>query len=212
MSDDIFLNKYRIPSARAQWHDYDGGAYFITICTQNRVHHFGEIKNGEMHLSDIGEYAQCSITAMPQHNPYAQVPVFVVMPDHIHLVVFIDDGDGEMAPPVGTVPPVETVHAPSLQSTRQSTQNPTQPTPPSVPANRWKSATVDRQMQLISRRKRRLACAIGNFKSAVTKFAHEKHVPFVWQTRFHDHIIRNATELNRIARYIDNNVADWDPS
>ena len=199
MSDDIFLNKYRIPSARAEWHDYDGGAYFITICTQNRVHHFGEIKNGEMHLSDIGEYAQCCIRAIPQHNPYANVPVFVVMPDHIHLVVFIDDN-------VVAVPPVETVHAPSLQST----QNPTQPTPPSVPAKRWKSATVDRQMQLISRRKHRLACAIGNFKSAVTKFAHEKNVTFVWQIRFHDRIIRNTTELNRIVRYIDNNVADWE--
>ena len=122
------------------------------------------------------------------------------MPDHIHLVVFIDDN-------IGTALPVETVHAPSLQST----QNPTQPTLPSTPnANRWKSATVDRQMQLISRRKRRLACAIGNFKSAVTKFAHEKNVPFVWQTRFHDRIIRNTTELNHIAQYIDNNVADWE--
>lgn len=65
-------------------------------------------------------------------------------------------------------------------------------------------------MQLISRRKHRLACAIGNFKSAVTKFAHEKHVPFVLQTRFHDRIIRDTTELNRIAQYIDNNVADWE--
>ena len=152
------------------------------------MHHFGEIKNGEMHLSDIGEYPQCCIRAIPQHNPYANVPVFAIMPDHIHLVVFIDDNDG-------TVPPV---------------QNPTQPTPPSIPANRWKSATVDRQMQLISRQKRRLACAIGNFKSAVTKFAHENHVPFVWQTRFHDHIIRDTTELNHIAQYIDNNVADWE--
>ena len=132
------------------------------------------------------------------------------MPDYIHLVVFIDDNIGT-TPPVGTVPPVETVHAPSLQSMQNPTRQSTQPTSPSTPnANRWKSATVDRQMQLISRRKRRLACAIGNFKSAVTKFAHEKHAPFVWQTRFHDHIIRDTTELNRITQYIDNNVADWE--
>ena len=43
----------------------------------------------------------------------------------------------------------------------------------------------------------------------MTKFAHDKNVSFVWQTRFHDHIIRNATELNRIAQYIENNVANW---
>ena len=206
MSNDHFLNKYRKLSARADWHNYNGGAYFITICTQNRVHHFGEIENGEMRLSDIGKYAQQCIAAIPDHNPYANVPVFVVMPYHIHLVVFIDDN-------VGTVPPVETVHAPSLQSTQnptQSTQSTQNPAQPSAPANRWKSATVDRQMQLISHRKHRLSCAIGNFKSAVTKFAHEKNVLFVWQPRFHDHIIRNTTELNRIAQYIDNNVANWD--
>lgn len=57
IKDNVFLNKYRIPSARAEWHDYNGGVYFITICTQNRVCYFGEIKNGEMRLSDIGEYA-----------------------------------------------------------------------------------------------------------------------------------------------------------
>ena len=42
MSDEKFKGKYRIKSARASWHDYNGGAYFITICTKNRVHYFGE--------------------------------------------------------------------------------------------------------------------------------------------------------------------------
>lgn len=39
-----YKNKYRVSSARASWWDYSwAGAYFITICTQNRVHYFGEI-------------------------------------------------------------------------------------------------------------------------------------------------------------------------
>lgn len=38
-----FQNKYRVPSARAPWHGYNGGVYFVTICTQNREHYFGEI-------------------------------------------------------------------------------------------------------------------------------------------------------------------------
>ena len=44
MMDDKFQNKYRIPSARLQNWDYaSDGAYFITICTKNREHYFGEI-------------------------------------------------------------------------------------------------------------------------------------------------------------------------
>ena len=61
MSDDKFQHKYRIESARASWHDYDGGSYFITICTKDREHYFGEIVDGGMVLSDIGKYAALSL-------------------------------------------------------------------------------------------------------------------------------------------------------
>ncbi len=41
-----FQNKYRIPSARLQlWNYGSNAAYFITICTQNRAHFFGDIMN-----------------------------------------------------------------------------------------------------------------------------------------------------------------------
>jgi putative transposase len=50
---------------------------------------------------------------------------------------------------------------------------------------------------------------IGSYKSAVTKFIHAKGFAFGWQSRFHDHIIRNERELNKIRRYIDNNPARW---
>ena len=50
-----FQNKYRIASARLQNWDYRwSAAYFITICTHNRKHFFGEIENGEMYLSPQG--------------------------------------------------------------------------------------------------------------------------------------------------------------
>jgi hypothetical protein len=52
---DKFQNKYRIPSARAVWHDYNGGDYFITIYTAGKEHYFGEIKNGEMMLNTLGQ-------------------------------------------------------------------------------------------------------------------------------------------------------------
>jgi len=43
MSDNKFKGTYRIPSARAQWHDYEGGEYFVTICTPTHGHFSGNL-------------------------------------------------------------------------------------------------------------------------------------------------------------------------
>ena len=189
MSRDLFQNRFLIPSARAAWHNYDGGIYFVTICTAGREHYFGEIANGEMQLSEIGRYTDECIQNIPQHNLYANVPLYVIMPNHIHLIMVIDD-----------VPsPVETVHAPSQMHAPSQTQQ-----------SRWLDENVNEKMQNISQRKNKLSFAIGNFKSAVTKFANQNQILFAWQTRFHDHIIRKTDEMNRIAEYIETNVLRWE--
>ena len=90
MSEDRFHDRYRIPSARAQWHNYDGGEYFVTVCTRNREHYFGEIAGGEMHLSEMGQYAHEQMRDITIHYPYAEIPLWVVMPNHIHAIVIID--------------------------------------------------------------------------------------------------------------------------
>src|SRR5690606_30576081 len=87
---DRYKNKYRIPSARAQWWDYGwNGAYFITICTQNRVHFFGEIKEGKMTLSRLGVIADMLWHEIPNHSKYAELGDFVVMPNHIHGILIL---------------------------------------------------------------------------------------------------------------------------
>ena len=192
MSDDKFQDKYRIESARAWWHDYDGGAYFITICTKDREHYFGEIENGEMVLSEIGEYTRQCIEQIQQHNSYAEIPLYVIMPNHLHLIVYI----------------VETVHAPSPQTQNDNHISETVHAP-SLQPNRWKHDVVDEEMQFISKQKHRLAVAIGNMKSAVTHYANQTSNYFAWQPRFYDRIVRDLPEMNRIATYIENNVANW---
>lgn len=53
---DKFQNKYRIPSARAPFWNYGWNAlYFVTICTDHRICWFGQVVDGEMVLSEIGE-------------------------------------------------------------------------------------------------------------------------------------------------------------
>ena len=64
-------------------------------------------------------------------------------------------------------------------------------------------------MQIVSHQRGLLSTTTGGIKRAVTRFAHRHQIPFAWQSRFHDHIIRNTDEMNRIAKYIENNVAQW---
>ena len=184
MCEEIFQNKYRISSARADWHDYNGGMYFVTICTKGKEHYFGEIFGEKMHLTVIGRYAQECIRQISQHHPYAEIPLWVIMPNHIHAVVIID---GKKTPHnkriIDRLPGknVETFHETSLQkSTRKATQ-----------MQSW------------------LSVVIRQYKQSVTRFANRNNISFAWQARFYDRIIRNTDEMNNIAKYIEENVAKW---
>lgn len=87
-----FKNKYRIPSTRLQTWDYSkNGAYFITICTQNREHFFGNIQNGMMQLSEIGKLAERYWLEIPEHFPFVELGNFVVMPNHFHGILIINN-------------------------------------------------------------------------------------------------------------------------
>ena len=86
-----FKNKYRISSARLQTWDYsNNGAYFITICTQNRHHFFGKIQNQEMQLSEIGKLAEQFWLEIPNHFPFVELGNFVVMPNHVHGILIMN--------------------------------------------------------------------------------------------------------------------------
>lgn len=95
---DKFQGRYRIPSARATFHDYNGGTYFVTVCTAGREHYFGEIVRDcnptamteqQMVLSPMGQYADKCWREIPQHFPDAEIPLWVVMPNHIHGIITI---------------------------------------------------------------------------------------------------------------------------
>ncbi len=93
---DLYKNKYRIPTARAAWHDYNGGSYFVTICTKNRECYFGHISNGEMGYSDLGQSSINCLEQIPAHFPHVEIPTFIVMPNHIHAIIIINALDPNM--------------------------------------------------------------------------------------------------------------------
>jgi REP element-mobilizing transposase RayT len=87
-----FKGLYRNETFRAQWWDYRSeGSYHITICTENRVHYFGEIINEQMCLSEIGKLAHQFWSEIPKHFPHIQLDEFVIMPNHIHGILIIRD-------------------------------------------------------------------------------------------------------------------------
>ena len=89
---DKFRNKYLILSSRLQNWDYsDNGYYFITICTKERKHYFGEIINHEMKLSNIGKITKQYWLEIPRHFSFVELDEFMVMPNHIHGIVIINN-------------------------------------------------------------------------------------------------------------------------
>ncbi len=77
-------------SIRLKGYDYlQAGLYFITICTQNRLHFFGEIQNGEMVLNDAGMMINTVWDEIPIYYNGFNLHEFVVMPNHVHGIIQI---------------------------------------------------------------------------------------------------------------------------
>ena len=205
---DKFQNKYRIPSARHPHWDYRwAGAYFITICTQIRIHYFGEIQNGVMNLSNVGVIADILWHEIPHHAKNVELGAFVVMPNHIHGILILTGNDDDTNNDNDNVN-VETGHALSLPPTDTPTDIPTdKSTDKSTEINSIEKTIGQQRFQNIG--KNSISSIVGSYKSAVTKHAHRLGFEFEWQTRFHDHIIRDEKSFNTISNYIINNPVNW---
>lgn len=179
---DRFKNKYRIPSARAGWWDYAAdAAYFVTICTKNRVLYFGTVVDSVLELSEIGKIAHRCWAAIPEHFPSVILGEFVIMPNHLHGIVVIDKENA-----IADDNPVETLHATSLRPNE-----------------------TNKFMSKISPKPQSLPAVIRSFKSAVTYSVRQTDPDFAWQPRYHDRIIRDQPEHERITSYIQNNPKNW---
>jgi REP-associated tyrosine transposase len=89
----LFKNKYRVESTRLKgWNYTAAGWYFITVCTRNRESFFGEVKNGEMHLSAIGDIVAEEWKKTAIIRPHVELDEWVVMPNHLHGILIIKSG------------------------------------------------------------------------------------------------------------------------
>ena len=105
--------KHHRRSIRLQNYDYtQPGGYFVTIVTYQRDCLFGKIANEEMRLNDYGKIADECWRAIPEHFPNVELDAYVIMPNHVHGVIFIRADENRMA--TNSSPSVGARHASPL--------------------------------------------------------------------------------------------------
>ncbi len=78
-------------SIRLKGYNYTAsGAYFITICTKNHVHVFGEIVDGKMGLNGNGETVRAEWIKTSVMRSNIEIDEFVIMPNHLHGIIVIN--------------------------------------------------------------------------------------------------------------------------
>ena len=205
--------------SRADWHDYCDGVYFVTICSPDKKHIFGEIAEGEMRLSELGRIAADCLHEIPAHHPDAEIISQVVMPNHLHIIIAITrPAIGNLGIPGSGIPGSA---IPGSVRTRYIASSSAE----SIIASAGAESIIAKSNTLGCLKppkhgeicndfhhNSRLAVIVGSFKAAVTRLARTRCIASlpVWQPRFHEHIIRNQHALDNIMTYIDENVSRWD--
>lgn len=170
-------------SIRLKGYDYtQPGAYFVTICTYQRIHLFGEVVDGEMRLNAFGEIVRQAWFDLPNHYGHVELDAFVVMPNHIHgIIILTADTVGAGLKPAPT--PTPTVGA-GLR-----------PAPTPAPTKRHPLSEIVRALKTFSAR--RINALRGTTGTPV------------WQRNYWEHVIRTERALDAIRRYIIHNPARW---
>ncbi|MBR6524080.1 MAG: transposase [Clostridia bacterium] len=157
------MNLPKRKPTRLKGYDYSqNGAYFITICTNDRKCILGNIGGqglapAEIILSQYGKIAKEQLLDLEKRYKTIRIDKYVIMPNHIHIIVILDNTAG--ASPCPTISDV-----------------------------------------------------ICSFKSLTTRICNKTNnkLKKIFQTSFHDHIIRGEKDYQKIWEYIDTNVIRWE--
>lgn len=181
---ELFEDIYRTKSLRLTERDYSQpGSYFITICTQWRKSYFGEVIDGDVKLNDMGKIVQKIWSEIPYHFEQIELDVCVIMPNHIHCIVTINEDyrrDNSW------------IISPQDISWNVSTNNNT--------TNKNKLRRTMVLSKIIGKFKMQTAKQINGMRWTTWKF---------WQANYYEHVIRNEKDLKRIRTYIINNPWKW---
>ncbi|NEN24654.1 hypothetical protein G3O08_14195 [Cryomorpha ignava] len=222
----LFNGKYRIESTRMKYWNYNWAAsYFVTICTHNRDHFFGEIKDHEMITNPIGDMVNIEWLKTLELRPDMNLMLgdYQVMPNHFHGIVVIDpnkynsrktgyDGYDDPNGNDGEHDDVGNCTERRDAMLRVSPSTPDNPNDKTIiidNAENYNPSNKKTAQNQFGPQKKNLGSILRGFKSAVTGFAHTIDPSFKWQPKFHDHVIRDQGQYDGISYYIRNNPKNW---
>jgi REP element-mobilizing transposase RayT len=210
--------KHHRRSIRLQNYDYSSeGAYFVTMCTQNRECLFGEIVNGEMVLNEYGKIVEQCWFNLPNHYDNIKLDAYVIMPDHFHGIIFITDSveTVDSVDSVGAIHELPRHELPQRESPQRESPQRESPQRES-PQRESQPESLESPQQELSRQQQRrkmlLPKIIGRFKMNSAKQINLiRNTPgvSVWQRDYYEHIIRDVESLENIRNYIVQNPSKW---
>ena len=167
---------------RLQNYDYSHpGMYFITICTHERESILGTIDAGYMIPTDAGKFVEQSWHTLPNRFANLKTDKFVLMPNHVHAILFLESPQYSLKPGAASGSP--------------TTENSLMRAASGAPTPRPSLAEIVRAFKSLS--------AIGVNKIRVTPSQP------LWQRNYYEHIIRTTQSLDELRRYIQENHARW---
>lgn len=97
VSLDMTNSNHNRRSIRLPGYDYSqAGAYYVTICVQDRLCLFGDVMNGEVMLNDIGLYVDRCWLEIPKHFPNVVLHEYIIMPNHVHGIIEIVGANNDL--------------------------------------------------------------------------------------------------------------------
>ena len=187
----LFKNKYKTESNRLKNWDYSSEAiYFITMVSQNRECIFGAIEDDKMVLNQNGKFIEKELLKSIGIREYWFFHNWVIMPNHIHLLIEIKIDSSN-------------IHSSSNVETHCSA---------SLPLASLSESDIE--YKKLSRKPNSISSFVAVFKSVTTKqinvLMENNNGESIWQSNYHDHIVRNYNSLETIYHYIKNNPKNWE--
>ncbi len=182
-------------SIRLSGFDYSQpAAYFVTLVTWHRECIFGKVVEGKMQLNVIGEVIRSEWQRLPQHFRNLSLVASVVMPNHFHGIIVIEESLAQ-----ATRPQV-------IDATREDKDLLDK-------LNNGHDGSPLQMAHLNGPASYSLGAMIGQFKSRATKQIWKiqmyNRLP-IWQRGYYEHVIRNEKEMEKIFLYIEGNPVNWD--
>ena len=203
-------NKHHRRSIRLKRYEYSrAGLYFITICTQNRAHLFGEIirtihqeshvqaplrgrpeknQHNRLILNDAGRMVEKWYHELENKYPDKRCHEMIVMPNHFHCIIEnVPRTDAHVGAPLRGRPENERDHPETHYGID----------------NKKFDATIGNTMDWFK------TMTTNEYIHGVKQFGWQRFDGKLWQRNYWEHIIRNEKSYLKISEYIRQNPANW---